>query len=184
MRLNPSTTAAFAAAALAAACAAEKPADDIAAGGAEKTTAGAVSERKPGAAVEISAAQRAAVDPGEVGVVEFTFAESYAGGSMTVTATGSEGLEILPPAPKATMAMGDKRDHKWDVSFRAAAAGVYYVDLLIMAAEAGGAPETRSYSARVAVGASAASAKPADQSTTIDGEPVVIMEAAETVDDQ
>lgn len=174
MGLNPSTTAAFAAAALAAACAAEKPADDIAA---------AVSERKPGAAVEISAVQRAAVDPGEIGVVEFTFAESYAGGSMTVTASGSEGLEILPPAPKATMAMGDKRDHKWDVSFRAAAPGVYYVDLLITAAD-GGAPETRSYSARVAVGASSSSAKPADQSTTIDGEPVVIMDAAETVDDQ
>ncbi len=176
--------AAIAAAVLIAACAAEKPANEIvAAADDEMGAAGVDGVRKPGAAVEVIAAQRAAVDPGEIGVVEVTFAESYDGGTMTVTATGSEGLEILPPEPKTTMAMGDKKDHRWDISFRAATAGVYYIDLSIAAAEAGGAPEMRSHSVRVTVGEPAAAAKPATQATTIDGEPVVIMEAEETVQD-
>ncbi len=183
MGKKPPAAAAIAAAALIAACAAEKPANEIASAATEKAAAGDQGARKPGAAVEVTAAQRAAVDPGEIGVLEVTFAESYAGGSMTVTATGSEGLEVLPPEPRTTMAMGDKKDHRWDISFRAAAAGVYYVDLSIAAAEAGGAPEMRSHSVRVTVGDVPAAAKPATQATTIDGEPVVIMEAEETVQD-
>lgn len=183
MGLKP-PAAAIAAAALIAACAAEKPANDIAAAaGRENAAAGVDGARKPGAAVDISAVQRAAVDPGEIGVLEVTFAESYAGGTMTVTATGSEGLEILPPEPRTTMAMGDLKDHRWDISFRAAAPGVYYIDLSIAASEAGGAPEMRSHSVRVTVGDAAAAAKPAAPATTIDGEPVVIMEAEETVKD-
>ncbi len=185
MGKKPPTAAAIAAAAgLIAACAAEKPAKDLAtAAASEKAAAGDHGARKPGAAVDVTAVQRAAVDPGETGVLEVTFAESYADGTMTVTATGSEGLEILPPEPATTMAMRDKSAHRWDVSFRAGAAGVYYVDFTITASERGGAPEMRSHSERVTVGDGTAAGKPATQATTIDGEPVVIMEAEETVVD-
>ena len=184
MGKNQTAAAAIAAAALIASCAAEKPANDIAASaGGEEGAAVVGGARKPGAAVDVTAAQRAAVDPGEIGVLEVTFAESYAGGTLTVTATGSEGLEILPPVPRTTMAMSDKKDHRWDISFRAAAPGVYYIDLSIAASEAGGAPEMRSRSVRVTVGDAAEAAKPAAQTTTIDGEPVVVMEAVETVKD-
>ena len=177
-------TAATLAAAIIAGCVAEKPAKDITpAAGGEKAAVAIAGAGKPGAAVDVTAVQRGAVDPGEIGVLEVAFAESYADGTMTVTATGSDGLEILPPEPKTAMAMRDRKDHRWDISFRAAAAGVYYVDLAIAASQAGGAPEMRSHSARVTVGDAAAAGKAVSKATTIDGEPVVVMEADETVRD-
>jgi hypothetical protein len=187
-----SAAAALAAAALVAACASEKPQQETAAapaGDAAQTDPDAIAATadtgvgKPGAAVDIGHVQRAAVDAGEIGVVEFRFSESYLAGSMTVRASGSAGLEIVPPDPQTTMAMRDKADHRWDISFRAAASGVYYIDLLIAATDASGALETRSYSARVVVGSGGVSPKPGARTETIDGEPAVVMEAEETVID-
>lgn len=180
MALKPSS-AALAALALGA-CAAEKPASDIVSKTDDPVSTGQ-GAAKPGAAVEVKAVQRAAVDPGEIGVVEFTFAESYVAGSMTVTAAGSEGLEILPPDPEATMPMDGAREHRWDVSFRAAAPGTYYVDLFILALGEEGEPESRSFSTRVLVGPATAASKTLSRATTVDGEPVVTMQADETVVD-
>lgn len=160
-------------------CASEKPPQDSAAAPASQSA----KTVKPGAGVEVSHSQRGAVAPGAIGVAEFSFVESYADGSMSVEAKGSEGLEIIPSQARAIMPMGDRTDHRWDVSFRAASAGVYYVDLMIAATMGGGEVETRSYSARVVVGDPGSAAKPAAQTEMIDGEPVVVMEADETVID-
>lgn len=184
----------FAAGALAAlaavACAAEKPETataEPAATIAEAPEAAASADDfqsiKVGAAVDVSHQQAGAVDPGAVGVVAFTMNELYDSGTMLVTAASSAGLELVPPSPSTTIALGAGTAHQWDVSFRAANAGSYYIDLSMKVTLPSGASEMRSYSARVDVGAGGAAQKAAAEISIVDGEPVVVMEAEETVND-
>lgn len=138
---------------------------------------------KVGAAVDVSHRQTGAVDPGSVGVVAFTMNEPYDSGTMAVVAAGSAGLELVPPSPSTTVALGAGASHQWDVSFRAAAAGSYYIDLSIKVTLPNGASEMRSYSARVDVGAGGAAQKANVKTEIVNGEPVVVMDAQETVND-
>jgi hypothetical protein len=198
MTTRMTLTARAAAGALAAfaavACAAEKPeeralakATDDASALAEAPKAEADTDDfhsiKVGAAVDVSHAQAGAVDPGAVGVASFTMTEPYDGGTMTVTAAGSSGLELIPPAPSTTVSLATGNSHRWDVSFRAQNAGAYYIDLTISVTSPNGTVEMRSYSARVDVGSGGATQKAVVKTDTIDGEPVVVMDAQETVND-
>ncbi|MDZ7628829.1 MAG: hypothetical protein U5J99_10555 [Parvularculaceae bacterium] len=176
----------FAAGALAAAlgaagCAARNPEADAPAQNAGAPAGPATA--KAGAAVTVTAEQRGSVAPGAVGTVTFTFSEDLDAGSMSVSARGSAGLDLIPAEPRTTMAMLGRTQHAWDVSFRAATEGVYYVDLFIETTSAGGVTETRSHSARVTVGQAGKPAAPAVKTEMIDGEPVVVLEAQEVVVD-
>jgi hypothetical protein len=172
------------------ACSAGKPASttaDAAAGLAAEPAGNAAADDfqsiKVGAAVDVSHQQTGAVDPGSVGVVTFTMNEPYDGGTMAVVAAGSAGLDLVPPSPSTTIAIGAGASHQWDVSFRAATAGVYYIDLSIKVTSPTGATEMRSYSARVDVGAGGGAQKAGAKTGIVNGEPVVVMDAEESVND-
>lgn len=167
---KPAATTAEAAAGIAAEPAAEAPADDF-------------QSIKVGAAVDVSHQQAGAVDPGSVGVVAFTMNEPYDSGTMAVVAAGSAGLDLVPPSPSTTIALGAGASHQWDVSFRAATAGAYYIDLSIKVTSPTGTTEMRSYSARVDVGAGGAAQKADVKTEIVNGEPVVVMDAEESVND-
>ncbi len=147
------------------------------------TTAHPAPSGKPGASVSFSHALRAPVAPDGDGVLELTITEQYDAGTLQITAA-SDGLDLAAASRSTTLSMDGAAQHRWDVYFNAPAGGVYYIDFVVTVEDANGAGATRSYSAAIQVGDNAARAKPdAPMALDAEGDPVVVMEAEETIDE-
>ncbi|MEO1251296.1 MAG: hypothetical protein AAFW81_02985 [Pseudomonadota bacterium] len=152
----------------------------------EKTSVAHAQTVKPGAAVSITHRLRSEVAPGESGVLTLDIEERYDGGLLSLSATSKSGLEIFPTSASAEIDMSIGDTHQWDVFFTAPSAGVYRIDVLVVAEASDGMKAPRSYAANVTVGSGAAAKaaqKGAAQSIDADGEAIVVLPAEETIED-
>jgi hypothetical protein len=126
---------------------------------------------------------RAAVDPGDSGVVELVIEENYDDGRLDIEAIATQGLSLS--STSTSMSLSGATRHVWDVFFTAGNEdGVHYIDIMATVSNAGEIVASRAYSVPVKVGASARAAKSSiDVERDTDGTPVVVMEAEETIED-
>ena len=147
------------------------------------TTESVESVGKPGAALSFSHALQAPVTPGGSGVLELTIDEAYNEGALEMSAAAS-GLDLASASQALSLSLDGASSHRWDVFFTAPNAGVYYIDFAATVTDGNGVSSSRSYSAAVQIGDGAALAKPdANVVLDADGNPVMIMEAEETVEE-
>ncbi len=148
------------------------------------TTADTVaSAGKPGAAVSFSHALQAPVGPGGNGVLTLSIGEKYDTGAMEISAA-SDGLDLAAASRAKNILLDGASSHRWDIYFSAPTAGVYYINFTATVMDLNGVSATRSYAAAVQVGDATAAAKPDTPAVLdADGEPVMIMEAEETVEE-
>lgn len=139
---------------------------------------------KPGPDVQISTELREQVLPGGTGALNITFSEQYPTGTMRVKASTSDGLELFTTIDQADFDMSKGGEHEWTVYFRANDAGRQYVNFHVSVDTPFG-PLTRSSSAVIQIGGAAAikANDPSDLSMTtdVDGKPVIMMQAQETI---
>ena len=145
-----------------------------------------VSAGKPGASVQFTHKLRAPVSAGETGTIDFTVTENYDGGGLWLEATGDAGLNVLSGGASSRYEMYSVSKHNWSVSFSADNDGIYYLNVLATVEPDGGSKSSRAYAVRIPVGdvSSVASDKPnGELSQSPEGDPVVILEAEETIEE-
>ena len=178
---------------LVASCA-QQPASDVTlADGAEIATdaapskvvlAPAISTVKPGASVTFSHQAVKTLEVGENSAVTITVNEGYPTGTLTLEATGGDGLEVFGATRVTEVAMSDVTTHSWRVDFQPQSAGVHYVNVLATARPGPGVIETRAYAVRINAGdwasAKAEAAMPTEMLS--DDMPAVMLKAEETIE--
>ena len=139
---------------------------------------------KSGADVQVRTELRETLSPGDAGAMTVTFTEGYTNGDMRITATTSEGLELLTTADATSFNMAAGDTHEWTVYFDAPVAGKHYVNFHVSVDTPIG-PLSRSSAAIVQVGkasdTSAASKSAAPVETDAGGKPIIMMQAEETI---
>jgi len=135
---------------------------------------------KPGANVTFKTELREALSPGDAGALEIVMTEGHRAGQMRVTASASDGLEMLTTIDEATFDLSTGDTHNWIVYFDTETAGKYYINLHARVDTPIG-PLMRSYAAPVIVGKPEPKAESASLEQSADGEMVVVMEALETI---
>ena len=154
---------------------------------AKKVTLGApISTVKPGASVTFSHSAVKTAEVGENGSVEVTVNEGYPTGTLTLEATGGDGLEVFGANRVVDLGMSDATTHTWRIDFQPRSDGVHYINVQATARPEAGVFETRAYAVRVNAGewasAKAAAAKPVEM---LDGDtPAVMLEAQETIEER
>ena len=143
-----------------------------------------ISTVKPGASVTFSHEAVKTLDVGENGAVTITVNEGYPTGTLTLEATGGDGLEVFGATRVTEVAMSDVTTHTWRVDFQPQAAGVHYVNVLATARPGPGVIETRAYAVRVNAdnwaSAKAEAAMPTEMLS--DDTPAVMLKAEETIE--
>ena len=141
---------------------------------------------KPGASVTFSHPEVKTLAVGDNGAVEITVNEGYPSGTLTLEASGDDGLEVFGASRVVQLPMSDITTHTWRVDFQPQYDGVHYINVLATARPEAGVFETRAYAVRVNAGdwasAKAAAATPMEM---LDNDtPAVILEAQETIEDR
>lgn len=140
--------------------------------------------QKPGAQVRISGELREALNPGDAGAVEVTVREAYDSGTLTLRATTSDGMSILTTNDEIRFDMAGTDTHTWTVYFDTEQEGRFYVNIL---ADVETAFEASSRAGAIAVqvgkgaGSGPALSKGMELGTDERGEPVIMMQAEETI---
>lgn len=138
---------------------------------------------KPGAAIGFSHTLQSPVSPGGAGVLTLSINERYDAGQLAIS-VASSGLDLATASQSTTLSLSGASPHQWDVFFDAPDSGVYYIDFTAAVTDANGVTSSRSYSAAVQIGDGATLSKPdANVARDADGNPVMIMEAEETIDE-
>ncbi|MEL6861903.1 MAG: hypothetical protein AAGL11_08695 [Pseudomonadota bacterium] len=167
---------------------ATQPAEDLDVSETPKlvTLAPPIQTRKPVPAVSISHEMPDAVEAGETGTVTFTVNEGYPSGTLVLEAKGGEGLDVFGATATTSQDMASATTHTWQVNYSAAEDGIYRLYVSASANVDETVSDTRAYAVEVKVGNwASAQSKPAEQAKMEmqgDGEPVVILEAEETID--
>lgn len=142
---------------------------------------------KPGASVQFSHKLRAPASAGTTGTIDFTVSENYDAGGLWLQATGDNGLNIVSGAGPNRYDMYSISTHQWSVAFSAANDGVYYVNVLATVEPDGQPKSSRAYAVRVEVGdvsgITTSSQKNGQLSQSPDGDPEIILEADEEIDE-
>ena len=153
----------------------------------KKVTLGpAISTIKPGASVTFSHSDVKSAAVGENGSVEITVNEGYPSGTLTLEATGGDGLEVFGANRVVELGMSDATTHAWRIDFQPQSDGVHYINVQATARPDDGVFETRAYAVRVNAGdwasAKAAAAKPMEM---LDNDtPAVMLEAQEIIEER
>lgn len=141
---------------------------------------------KPGASVIFSTSPIKPVALGENGSVTVTVVEGYPSGTLTLSATGADGLSVFGANRTMSVDMANATAHQWRIDFQGEADGVHYINILATAEPKGGLTETRAYAVRVEVGdwQDAQAKLSAEKAMEImpSGEPAIILEAEETIE--
>lgn len=150
------------------------------------TLAPPITTVKPGASVSFSHPDVKTLAVGDNGSVEITVNEGYPSGTLTLEATGGEGLDVFGASRVAQLNMSDVTTHTWRVEFQPQTDGVHYINVQATARPEAGVFETRAYAVRVNAGewasAKAAAATPMEM---LDNEtPAVMLEAQETIEER
>ena len=135
---------------------------------------------KPGASITFSHATEEETAVSETGHLIIDVSERYDAGTINITVTGSEGLDIFPTSASASFDAEGVTNHDMDVYFSANADGKYYVNLVAVAPDG----QVRTHAIGVIVGdASKALNKPSDIviQTDSDGEAIIVMDADEDI---
>ncbi|MEM6412214.1 MAG: hypothetical protein AAF683_11840 [Pseudomonadota bacterium] len=135
---------------------------------------------KPGANVAFQTALREPLSPGDAGALEITMTEGHRVGTMTVTANAGDGLELFTTIDEETFDLSATDTHSWTVYFDTEDAGKYYINLHAHVQTPIGRL-SRSYAAPIQVGTPEPKSNVSISQSSSNGEPVVFMEAAETI---
>ncbi|MEL6414700.1 MAG: hypothetical protein AAFQ15_07155 [Pseudomonadota bacterium] len=154
---------------------------------AKKVTLGpAISTVKPGASVTFSHPDVKTVAVGDNGSVEITVNEGYPSGTLTLEASGGDGLDVFGANRVVQLGMSDVTTHTWRVDFQPQSDGVHYINVQATARPEDGVFETRAYAVRINAGAWVnAKAEAATPMEMLDNEtPAVMLEAQETIEER
>ena len=154
---------------------------------AKKVTLGSpMTTVKPGASVTFSHPDVKTAAVGENGSVEITVNEGYPSGTLTLEATGGEGLDVFGANRVAQLNMSDVTTHAWRIEFQPQTDGVHYINVQATARPEAGVFETRAYAVRVNAGDwAAAKAQAATPMEMLDNEtPAVMLNAQETIEER
>lgn len=135
---------------------------------------------KPGANVNFTTSLQEPLSPGDVGTLQITVTEGYKSGTMRLTATAGEGLELVTTIDETIFDVSNTDTHTWEVFFDTESAGKFYINLHARIETPIG-PIARSYSAPIIVGTPAPKTQNTSSLSTTTGERVVTMEAVETI---
>lgn len=139
---------------------------------------------KAGPDIRITSELSAPVSPGNTGTLNVTFTEGYPKGTMKVKASTSDGLSLITTGNATSFNMASGEAHEWAVHFAAPEAGRHYVNFHVEVQTAFG-KLTRKSAAVVQVGKEGAGATASKSlsavETNADGEPVIMMQAEETI---
>lgn len=141
---------------------------------------------KPGASVQFSHKLRAPVSAGTAGTIDFTVSEEYGAGALWLQATGDNGLKILSGNAPVRYEMYSVSTHNWSVSFSADNDGVYYLNVLATVEPEGQSKSSRAHAVRIEIGDVSqitTKAKNGEVSQSPDGDPVIILDAEETIEE-
>lgn len=147
------------------------------------TLAPPITTVKPGASVTFSHPAVKTLAVGDNGAVEITVNEGYPSGTLTLEATGGEGLDVFGANRVAQLSMSDVTTHTWRLEFQPQTDGVHYINVQATARPEAGVFETRAYAVRVNAGEwASAKAQAAMPMEMLDNEtPAVMLEAQETI---
>ena len=199
MRMRTGLLVSISAATLLAACAQRHAADPVVADAPGESVETAITETKsdvklappittvkPGASVTFSHDTVAAIAVNETGTVTLTVNEGYPDGTLTLQASGEEGLDVFGAQTSARFDMADVTTHTWRINFASAADGAYHIHIMATADMSDGYSESRAYAVPVKIGDWQSAQSKAQVATTIDtlesGETAVVMQAEETID--
>lgn len=143
-----------------------------------------ISTIKPGASVSVSHENLKPIAAGETGTFMVTVNEGYPVGTLTLRATGGDGLNVFGAETTRRVDMASGTTHAWRLSYSAEADGLYYINLFATAEPEAGIETARSFAVRVEVGdwqAAKTEVEAASMTTLSTGEPAVILEAQETI---
>ena len=171
--------------ALLAACAQPEAAEPVELATSSVKLAPPIATVKPGASVTFSNADLKPVQIGENASVTITVNEGYPSGTMTLEASGNEGLAVFGAGATKRVDMADITTHTWRVDFQGETDGVHYINVLATVEPKGGVVETRAYAVRVEVGDWQSAQAKISAETAMEmlpsGEPAVILDAQETI---
>ncbi len=139
---------------------------------------------KGGAAVHFSHEMKGSLAVGEYTTVKINVSDNYADGTLTLQATGSQGLTIYEPSGFAEYSMDADTAYVWNVDVKSETDGVYYLNVSATATPEGQTSIIKTHSIRVEIGDMAKALKnssAAEITETEDGEKRIIMEAEEEI---
>ncbi|MEO1324478.1 MAG: hypothetical protein AAFV59_15910 [Pseudomonadota bacterium] len=146
----------------------------------------AVQTVKPGALVTISSDITQGLNAGDTGFASITLNEGYPYGTLSVVATGGDGLAVLGGDASVQFDMSDRTTHTWRVDFETLSDGVHYLNLMTKADVEAGFSQSRAHAIRIEVGdwKSVQAAREATKlmTTMSTGESAVVLEAQETIE--
>ncbi|MEM1087640.1 MAG: hypothetical protein AAGH90_07920 [Pseudomonadota bacterium] len=140
---------------------------------------------KQGADIVIESSVAGSAAAGENGTATLSVIEPYSGGTLTLVATGSEGLNVFGAETTAQMDMSQGGPHSVRLDYSADTDGVYYINIVTTASLPDGSEDNRAHAVRVEIGdweSVVEKQKSAQVELSADGEAVVIMEAEETIE--
>lgn len=148
------------------------------------TLAPPITTVKPGASVTITHDDVKPLELGETGSVTVTVHEGYPFGTLSLEATGAEGLDIFGAERAVQLDMADVTSHTWRLNFQPQTDGVHYINLLATARPESGVVETRAFAVRVNAGDwLAAKAKTGLEMQMLENDtPAVMLEAREFIE--
>lgn len=146
----------------------------------------AIQTVKPGASVTISSDITQGLNAGDTGFASITLNEGYPYGTLSVVASGDDGIEVTGGEASVQFDMSGRTTHTWRVDFETLSDGVHYLNLITKADVETGFSQSRAHAIRIEVGdwkAVQAQREAAKLMTTMStGEQAVVLEADETIE--
>ena len=141
---------------------------------------------KPGANIGIS--HQFVENPivGGAQIVRLTINEPYESGELEIEVVKNEGIRVLQTT-RTVINLAAGNSHTWDVQFEAPAEGRFYIGLLATIKDGSNSNSYRAYSVPVYVGDVSDFKREAEGfglDETPQGQPIVIMEARETISEK
>ena len=148
---------------------------------------GAYKPHTHGAMVEFTYDDVAPLEIGERTGINMIVDEEYATGTITLEALDSDGVSVFGAARTLRLNAADGSSHNWRIDIEAERPGSHYVGLIATVEMEDGFSEVRTSAIRIEViDPNPPSKEQVEVSQKVEmqlGEPVVIMEAVETVED-
>lgn len=119
------------------------------------------------------------------GVVDLSVEEYYDSGTLTLEASGDEGLSVFGASRTAQVDMASGAVHDWSISYEAEADGIYYINVQATAEPDSSPLSRRAYSVRLEIGdfvPGAEKGRTGNIETSANGDLIIVMEAEETIE--
>ncbi|MGB3456335.1 MAG: hypothetical protein WBG08_00805 [Litorimonas sp.] len=139
---------------------------------------------KPGAAVQFSYTIDGTLSVGAFTDVVVGMDHAYSGETVTVSASATEGLDVLSSSAEKRFDTASAFAEPWRIAIRPSHDGVHYLTLTAVVDDPSGAPDARVQSIRIDLGGKTIPTDPAGKPTLTGSEDgqVAVLRASETIE--